>query len=152
MIGLINTWLYNYIWSGSKVWSRNQVIQSPTYWSYIGSWIQICPEINLVCCFCFYLCFFCLNSGCRGKGLAFIPCLQGGEHVSYFLFLELKFRIVGAMSLGLKVDVCFSNLPKKLTVVVFGSSFLFLKFLIHFSRFPKILLALSLIHIWRCRR
>ena len=32
-------------------------------------------------------------------------------------------------------------LPKKLSVVVFGSPFLFLKFLIHFSRFLKILLA-----------
>ena len=32
-------------------------------------------------------------------------------------------------------------LPKKLSVVIFGSPFLFLKFLIHFSRFPKILLA-----------
>merc|ERR1712168_1441882 len=41
------------------------------------------------------------------------------------------------MSLGLKVDVCFSNLPKKLSVVVFGSPFLFLKFLIHFSRFSE---------------
>ena len=45
------------------------------------------------------------------------------------------------MSLSLKVDVCFSILPEKLSVVVFGSPFLFFKFLIHFSRFPKILLA-----------
>ena len=98
-------------------------------------------KLTLCVVFVFYLWLFCLNLGCRGKGLAFILCLQGGEHVSYFLFLELKFRVVGAMSLGLKVDVCFSNLPKKLSVVVFGSPFLFLKFLIHFSRFPKILLA-----------
>ena len=71
----------------------------------------------------FYLWFFCLNSGCRGKGLAFISCLQGGEYVSYCLFLELKFRVVGAMLLGLKVDVCFSNFAEKTFCSCFRFSF-----------------------------
>ena len=110
MIGLINTWLYNYVWSGSKVWSRNQVIQSPTYWSFIDSWIQICSEINLVCCFYFLSLVFLLKFGLSGQGagIHFMPAGRG----ACFLF---------SIS-WVKISSCRSNVARP------KSWYLFLKF------------------------